>query len=318
MDVKDYYIGLDLGGTFIKYALGTKDGTLIYHDKKPSLSDRGQEEIFNNIFQIIETLLQRARKAGNRVKAVGFGSPGAIDFDRGRLVGSTPNIKHWTDADIRGNIEGRFDLPTFVDNDANVMVFAESRCGAAKGKKNVIALTLGTGIGGGILINNQVYRGDRFAGSELGHMSINFEGPRCDCGGIGCIEQYASAPAMERNYTKKLAQSGKAISKELSTVTIFERAKSGEPEAIKTIEDTTIYLGTALANIANIFNPAAIVIGGGVSAAGQPFIEKIDKEMRKRAMDPSVKNLKVVQAKLGNQAGMIGAIRLAAEMLETK
>jgi glucokinase len=314
MKLKDLYIGLDLGGTFIKYAIGMADGSLLYHNKKPSLSDREQSEIFYNIFALIEELKQKAKELQGEIKAIGFGSPGAINFDEGRLIGSTPNIKSWTDADIRGKIESKFNLPTWVDNDANLMVFAEARQGIAKGEKNVIALTLGTGIGGGILINNQVYRGDHFAGSELGHMSINFDGPRCDCGGIGCIEQYASAPAMEKNYEKKLIMANKSIPDDLSTVTLFERAGEREKEAIDTINDTAVYLGTALANIANIFNPAVIVIGGGVSAAGKIFINKIDAEMRRRAMPPSVRHLKVLAAKLGNSAGMIGAIRLAAEM----
>jgi len=311
---KDLFIGLDLGGTFIKYALGNSDAQLLIKGKKPTGADQPKEAIFAVIFQAIDELISQAEELGGRVAAIGFGSPGAVDFDHGRLMGNTPNIADWGDADIRSTIEGRYGIPLWADNDANVMTLAEARQGAAKGLKHVITLTLGTGIGGGIIIDGKLHRGVNYAGAELGHVTIKYDGEPCNCGGIGCIEQYASAPAMVRHYREKLSKSGKTALHRVTTETIFSQAKKGEAEAMATIDETCEYLGAALASILNIFNPQIIVIGGGVADAGDEFMQQIWNAMERRAMPPSLIDLKLVRAQLGNDAGMVGAIDLAAEM----
>ncbi|MDZ7372243.1 MAG: ROK family protein, partial [candidate division KSB1 bacterium] len=246
--------------------------------------------------------------------AIGVGSPGAIDFENGRLIGSTPNIPHWENADIRKQLEAEFSIPVWADNDANIMAFAEARHGAAEGGKNVICATLGTGIGGGILIDGELYRGKNYTAGEIGHMAIVHNGLPCNCGGKGCFEQYASAPAMVRHYAEILEANGKKLPKDASTVTIFANAAAGEKEAQQAIDVTVDYLGTGFASLANIFNPEIIVIGGGVAEAGDEFIAKIRENVFSKAMKPTLKDLKVVRATLGNDAGFIGAIILAAEM----
>ncbi|MBN1541666.1 ROK family protein [candidate division KSB1 bacterium] len=315
---KRIFIGLDLGGSFIKYALGDHHGDLLYTGKKPSRADQSQDVIFSVIYEIVDHLREKQKELDGEIAAIGFGSPGSVDFDRGRLIGATPNINEWTDADIRGRLQSRYNLPTWVDNDANVMAYAEARVGAGRGMKNIIALTLGTGIGGGILIDGKIYRGSTYAGAEIGHMSINFAGPPCNCGNYGCIEQYASAPAMLRFYEANLKAAGKSIPKDLSTFLLFERSDQGEPEAQKAIQETCRYLGYALANLANIFNPDAIIIGGGVADADDSLMEMIAQEMKKRALPPAVRNLQVKRAELGNRAGMVGAILLAADCLDAE
>jgi len=307
-------IGLDLGGTFLKYALGTPEGELLYKSKKPSHGKESRDVIFNVIFQAIDECLAQASKQKIEVAAVGCGTPGAVDFDRGKLRGNTPNLADWGNADIRTRIVKRYNLPTWVDNDANVMTLAESHCGAAAGYKTVIALTLGTGIGGGIMIDSQIYRGTHYAGAELGHITIQHDGRQCNCGGRGCIEQYASAPAMVRHYMEKTASATQVADTTINTEIIFARAAQGETAAIKTIDETCAYLGAALASIVNIFNPEIIVIGGGVAEAGEDFLGKIYNELKSRAMEPALRDLKLVPATLGNDAGMVGAIILAATM----
>lgn len=307
---KDFVIGMDLGGTFLKYALGTPDGELVVHKKTPSKGKEPKQEIFNVIFTAIEELLKIAQEQGGRVIAIGLGSPGAIDFEKGKQIGSTPNLPYWTDADIRGEIELKFGIPVWADNDANVMAFAESRMGAAKGYKYVIALTLGTGIGGGIILNKEIFRGANYAGAELGHITIDYNGLKCNCGGTGCIERYASATGMVENYAKRK----KIDPASVNTEKIFELAKAGESDALATIEDTCNCLGAALATLVNIFNPEIIIIGGGVGDAGDRFIEKIHNALKEKAMGPALLNLKLARARLGNKAGIIGAICLAAEM----
>lgn len=316
--LKEFIIGFDLGGTYLKYGLGTADNRILFKGQKPSRGDEPKEEIFGVFFECIDELLQIAAENDGRIVAIGVGSPGAIDFQKGRLKGNTPNLPHWGNADLRGTISGKYNIPLWADNDANVMVLAEARRGAAEGHENVIAITLGTGIGGGILINNQVYRGFNYAGAELGHASIMFDGLPCDCGGRGCIEKYASATAMIRNYVEKASTAGIAIPERMNAKLIFDRAHEGCEVANSVIDETCEYLGAFLASMVNIFNPEVIVIGGGVSHAGEEFIGRIRKSVHERAMAPNLVGLKIVQAKLGNDAGVVGAICLAAESYYSK
>lgn len=308
------YIGLDLGGTFLKYALGDDKGTILYKSKIPSHADEDKQDIFAAIFSAIEELLQTAEKQDGKIKAIGFGTPGVVDFEYGNLLGNTPNFKDWGDAQIRKEIEGKFNIPTWADNDANVMAFAEAKAGAARGHRFVICLTLGTGIGGGILIDGQVYRGSHYAGAELGHIVVEFNGLPCKCGGRGCLEQYASAPAMVRRYVGKLKNSGKEILQNVTTETIFTLAKEGDVHALETIDETCDYLGAGMASLANALNPEIFVLGGGVADAGDEFIKKVERALSSRAMDTAADGLKVVRATLGNDAGIVGAMLLAAEM----
>ena len=310
----EYFAGLDLGGTFLKYALGTADGNVLKKGKKPSRADESQADVFGVIFDSLDELKKEAKKRGGELKAVGIGSPGAIDFDKGQLIGSTPNIANWANANIRGTIEDKFNIPVWADNDANIMAFAESRQGAAKGFKNVICTTLGTGIGGGILIDGEMYRGTNYAGSEIGHMMIVHDGLPCNCGGRGCFEKYASAPAMVRQYIGLLTDSGKKVPENVSTLTIFKNAAEGQAEANDAIDITLGYLGTGFASLVNIFNPEILVVGGGVADAGADFIGRIQNAIAERAMKPALKGFKVVHAILGNEAGFVGGISLAAEM----
>ncbi len=307
------FIGLDLGGTFLKFALGKADGTVLANGKLPSRAQESQQEIFKVMFAAVEQMLDKAHALNLHVVGIGVGSPGAIDFDHGRVLGNTPNLPNWTNADIRGQLQGKFNIPVWADNDANLMTLAECRYGAAKGARFVVALTLGTGIGGGIVIENQLFRGARFSGAELGHMSINFAGPVCGCGGIGCIEAYASAPAMVKNYREKLIKKQLPVPNPMNTELIFTQARQGDPLANQVIDEICFYLGAALGNIINIFNPEVIVIGGGVADAGEAFIQRIWKAVQGRAMEPALQHARIERASLGNDAGMVGAIALAAD-----
>ncbi len=312
------FAGLDLGGSFLKYAVGDGSGKILYKNRKPSRADQSEEEVFNVMYEAIEELQSVAVRNNGELVAVGVGSPGSIDFEKGKMIGTTPNIVNWANVDIRGNLEKRFGLPVWADNDANIMAFAESRNGAAKGKRNVICATLGTGIGGGILIDGELYRGSGYSAAEFGHIVIVHGGLPCNCGGRGCFEQYASAPAMVRHYQAVLAASGKPAPPNLSTVVLFRHAAAGEPEAKEAIEITLDYLGTGFASLVNVFNPEMLVIGGGVAEAGDEFIAQIKQAIEHKAMKAALRGLQVVRAALGNDAGFIGGISLAAEMYSKK
>lgn len=307
------YIGLDLGGTFLKYALADEEGGILIKSKRPSQGDQKKEAIFSNIFFAIDEMAQAAQSRQLEIAAIGMGSPGAIEFNQCRLLGNTPNLPDWGDAEIRKEIGKHYPFPVWADNDANVAALAEVRQGAARGYKYVIAITLGTGIGGGVIINDEIFRGSHFSGAELGHMSIDYNGLPCGCGGVGCIEAYASAPAMVRNYVGKLQKNKTVVPAMVNTELIFANAQKGELAAMQVIDETCEYLGAALASYTNIFNPEIFVIGGGVADAGDEFMTRIWNAMVKRAMDAPLRNLKLVRAQLGNDAGVVGAICLAMD-----
>lgn len=305
------FIGLDLGGTNLKYGVGDRKGNILIKKIRPSQAQESVDKIFENFYIAISELQQ---EAGDEILGIGIGTPGSVDFDKGQLIGKTPNIPHWTDAPIKKTIEDRFHIPVWVDNDANVMALAEARVGAAKGYAYALCLTLGTGIGGGIILENKVYRGSTFSAAEVGHITIKMNGKRCNCGNIGCFEIYASAPAMINRYRRKLRRNGLLYdNNKLTTEFIFQKATEHEAFAIETINETCDYLGAGITSLINVLNPQVVVIGGGVANAGEAFIERIEQVVRQRGMKANSQHLKVVKATLGNDAGIVGAIMLAAE-----
>lgn len=308
------FIGLDLGGTNLKYALGTDAGEIVTKRSKPSLADQPQAAIFENMYAAVDELLAEAKSKGEKVAAIGVGSPGSIDFEKGQLLGSTPNIASWTNAPIKTNFEARFNIPTWADNDANLMALAEARKGAGQKYRSMLCITLGTGIGGGIIINNQVHRGVHSSAAEVGHIIIEFDGKPCNCGNNGCLEAYASAPAMVERYRRKLRRTGVMYNvEELSTEFIFQKAALNEDLAKETINETCDYLGAGIASIVHIIDPDIVVVGGGVAEAGSEFIKRIEQGAKMFALKPVAKTLKVVKSQLHNDAGIVGAILLATE-----
>lgn len=278
------------------------------------MADRDQSTIFKNIYAGIEELLSEAAKQNETVTAIGVGSPGSIHFEKGQLIDSTPNIQSWTDAPIKKNIEARFNITTWADNDANVVALAEARVGAGKGYPNALFLTLGTGIGGGIILNHQLLRGAHHSAAEVGHVIVVFKGRPCNCGNRGCLEAYASAPAMVKRYRRKLKRTGVEYKiADLSTEYIFHKAAMNEDLAKQTIQEACEYLGVGIASIVNVIDPDIVIIGGGVSEAGPEFISCIENEVKKHAIKAIARKLKVIKASLGNDAGVVGAILLAAE-----
>jgi glucokinase len=314
----DLYIGLDLGGSFLKYALGDDRGTLLTDGVRQSRAQSAAEDIFNNIFLAVEKLLEAALIHNGAVKGIGIGSPGVIDAERGTLLGQSPNLPHWADIEIAPTIERKFGVPAFADNDANIMTIAEMELGAGKGFRNAICLTVGTGIGGGLFIDGKLFRGSEYAGSELGHIVIESDGLPCPCGGRGCLEQYASAPAILRLYGEALAEEGRRVDGDLDVKDIFEKLTTGDNAAKKAIDRASEYLGVGIASLVNALNPEVIIIGGGVSNAGSVYIEKVAKIAHERAMANASKNLQVRKAEMGNQAGVIGALLYARKRIEQR
>lgn len=301
-----YAIGIDLGGTAIKYGICSREGEIVREFSRPTHADSPVDAILEHLIEAAEEALAFARSQGMSIDAIGLGTPGSVDVEEGFLKGNTPNFKHWRNVPIKRRMEDRLQIPVFVDNDANVMAFGEARFGAGQGSDQVVCITLGTGIGGGVIIDGKLFRGSMYAGAELGHMSICYNGHPCRCGGVGCWERYASATAMIEHYAQ--LNPDDPVS---DTRTIFERYHASEPAAQQVVETEIRMVAVGIANLINIFNPRKIIIGGGVSEAGDWFVERIAGAARERAMEPALENLEIVRATLGNKAGWLGAAAFA-------
>lgn len=312
-------IGIDLGGASLKYALGNNRGEILKEGKRPSHAAEKPGIIINEISQAILELVSYAKREGLEPLVIGMGTPGAVNIETGVLKGSTPNFKYWRNVAIKNELENRVDLPVFVDNDANMMAIGEATYGAGIGHQNMICLTIGTGIGGGVIVNGELIRGSYYCGAELGHTTIKYDGLKCRCGGKGCLERYASASAMIEFYDKKLVTHSSSEKKEMIDVEyIFEQMRSGNPTAIEVIEQSTYFLGRGIANFINIFNPTIIIIGGGVAEAGEIYLRKVEEVAFRYSMDSTKEYVKIVGAKLGNKAGCLGAMSFAFDQLARK
>jgi glucokinase len=312
-------VGVDLGGTSIKYALVNINGKIYKESQRPTNSEAKSAVILNDIKDAILEMKNYADDLGCSITAIGLGSPGCVDINKGFLMGSTPNFRYWRDVFIAKELGAKIKLPVFVDNDANLMALGEAKFGAGNGAKQVICITVGTGIGGGIIIDGKLYRGFTFAGAELGHMSIVADGLPCNCGGKGCLEQYASASAIIRAFKKySLQDKVKIEKKEPDVKWIFELFEKGNKIAAKAIKECTHYLGIGLSNFINIFNPELIIIGGGVAEAGDVFINLVNKAAFQYAMAKAKESVRIIPAKLGNKAGFLGAAIFAFQCMNNR
>ena len=281
-------IGIDVGGTYIRG--GIVSGNKITSRLKINTeAKKGRKAVIKNILDSVKTLHSKD------IAAIGLGVPGLVDVKRG-VVKYSPNLP-LKGADIKKLISKTFRKPVFVDNDANCFALSELIYGAGRGKKNIIGITLGTGIGGGIIIGGKLYYGRGNAG-ELGHMTINFDGPKSKCGNDGCVESYASIRGII----------GRAKGLDIENPReLFGLAEDGDKKALKLWDETGFYLGVAIANYANIFDPDVIVLGGNISKAWKFFYKNMNLTIKKKAL---VKDVKVAKSRLGDDSGVLGAAAL--------
>lgn len=289
-------IGVDIGGTKILSAVIDKEGNIIKSLRVPSEGKEGREKILSHLYEAIEGVLS------NDIEGIGIGTAGQVDPDTGTIVTATPNLKDWAGTQLKNIIEERFKLPTYVDNDGNVAALGEWWAGGGKGARCLLCLTIGTGIGSGIVYNGKVFRGAKGVGAELGHMSIKYDGVKCNCGGIGCIEAYASGPALIR----KIQEKGKFI---MTPEEVQRYAESGDKIVLEAIEEIGTLLGYAIVSFINIFNPDIILLSGGVSNLSDFLIKPIRKIVDTYAL-PGGRDVKITRAALGEQAGVVGASAL--------
>ena len=310
--MKDYFIGLDLGGTNIRAAAITKEEEILHRVKIATEVSKGKESVIANILKIIETIREKTK--GFKLSAIGMGIPGIIFFDKG-IVARSPNFPDWIDFNLRERLSKDLDVPFYIDNDANLAAFGEGCIGAGRNYNSFCMLTLGTGVGGGIILNKNIWRGEYGMAGELGHITIYPDGHPCPCGNKGCLEQYASATgivrmAMEGNPPSPTFTKG---GKEgiITADMIFQLAKEGDRFALEIFQKMGRILGIGIADLVNILNIELFVLGGGVADSWDYFIDSAIDEIKKRTYRITGERVKVVKAELGDDAGIFGAAYMA-------
>ena len=308
------YIGIDLGGTFIKGGIVNDLGEVIVMDKTPTESEKGGEKVMDNVAFLVSSLLEKSGISGSDTEGIGMGVPGMIDSKNGVVVFS--NNLQWHHLRIAEGLTKRTGLSVSIANDANVAALGEAMYGAGSDVDDSILLTLGTGVGGGIIVGNQLVEGNKSAGAELGHMVIAHGGEQCTCGRKGCLEAYASATALIRD-TKRAMENHKdskmweiGSTDKVTGKTAFDYMND-DKYAKEVVDNYIEMLGCGIANIANIFRPHTVMLGGGVCAQGdnliKPLQKVVDREIFAGNLGPKCP---IAIAKLGNEAGVLGAAAL--------
>lgn len=306
-------IGIDVGGTNVKLALVDDKGNITYSNSVPTRAEMGYEYTVNNIKQAIRDLLVETKLSTKDIEGIGFGFPGQVDYKSG-VVRLAPNIPGWVDVPIAKLIEDEFKIPTRVDNDVRCAALGELNYGAGKGCENLICITVGTGIGSGLIINGKLVRGASNAAGEIGHIKLQMhDGPICGCGDTGCMEAFASGPsivAMAENYIrggKSTKFREMANGAQITPYIVCEAAKAGDPVAKRIFAIMGEYIGIGLASVVNLLNPEKIIVGGGVADAGDLLLNPMKQTLKDRAMKIAGDAVEIVPAQLGNTAGVIGA-----------
>ena len=317
---EQYIVGVDLGGTNIVAGAMSLDGARSHAMRSiPTNSSVGDEGVAERIVGLVQSVILDTIESGNASRrdflGIGIGAPGPLDREKG-VVLVAPNLG-WKDFPLRDRIQDKLNLPATLDNDANCATFGEWWQGAARGGKNVVGLTIGTGIGGGLILDGALYHGSSDMAGEVGHTTIDLNGRHCKCGNYGCLEAYASAPAIATRAREVLVREESESTipamvngkfDDITAQIVYDAAKQGDPVASEIVRDTARYLGAGVANLLNIFNPDTVVIAGGVTAAGDALFVPLRAEVRRRAFSPAVRAMRLVAGELPGTAGVVGAV----------
>ena len=309
-------IGIDIGGTAIKIAVVWNDGRVVESRQIPTQADAGPEAAQARILACIAALQQAHGLESAAMRALGMDSAGIIDSSN-NLVLDAPNLRSWQRYPLAARLGAALGVPAFLENDVNAMAYGEWHCGAGRGVRDLLCLTLGTGVGGGLVLNGELYRGAGGAAGEVGHMSLDRNGPRCACGNFGCLERYVGAQYIVARAQAMLERDPRSSSLRdvasnlITPLVISQAAAAGDGIAAAVWEETGIWLGVALASLVNVLNPERIVIGGGVARAGELLLAPARRTILERAMALPAARAEVVTAALGNDAAVVGAAMLA-------
>jgi glucokinase len=323
---KPLFVGLDVGGTAMKAGVVDDSGKSLASVSLPTEPHRGQEL---GLERMCETIRQAVAAAGlnlHDISAIGVATPGTMDIPAGIIL-DPPNLKPWRNVPVRDHVQKVFNIPTAFQNDANAAAFGEFWAGAGRDVHSMVLFTLGTGVGGGIIIGDMVLEGEHSHGGELGHMKIEITNPRqCGCGRFGCLEAYASATSVVKRANEALASKGvdstllglQAKEEGLTARDIFEAAAAGDKLADQIVEDTAYYLAIGTMNMMHTIDPDMVVFTGGMIAAGAPFLQRIRKFVNELAFPVPAERTTICYAKLGSDAGYTGAAACGRQLFLRK
>jgi glucokinase len=314
-----FVLGIDIGGTNLVVGSVAEDGSVLHAKRsEPTRAEAGSTDVVDRLVAMAERAIAETRRAapGAEIVGVGVGAPGPLDTKSG-IVLLTPNLG-WVNLPLRQIIHDRLGLPASLDNDANCAVLGEWWVGAARGTKNAIGLTIGTGIGGGIILDGRLYHGASDVAGEIGHTTIDTEGRRCKCGNYGCLEAYASGPnialrareALEAGAESALPSHCGGDLSRITAQTVYDAAYAGDELALEVVNDTARFLAVGVANLLNVFNPEVVVVCGGVTLAGDHLFVPLRREVARRAFKPAVAACRIVPGELVGTAGVYGAAKV--------
>jgi glucokinase len=307
-----YIVGIDVGGTNIVAGTVAEDGSEVLGlVSEPTLAEQGADAVVARIVKLARASMAEARRKD--IVGAGIGSPGPLNTETGVVI-LTPNLG-WVNMPLRDRIADALKLPATLDNDANCAIFGEWWRGAAQGVDHLVGLTIGTGVGGGIVLGGEIYHGASDVAGEIGHMTIEANGRRCKCGNYGCLEAYASGPAIAARAVEGIESGAETalpqyVAGDLSRITaqvVYEAAHDGDAYALEAVRDTAKLLGAGVANIVNIFNPEVVVICGGVTLAGEKLFGPLRSEVQRRAFKPAWEVCRILPGTLTGTAGVYGA-----------
>lgn len=301
-------IGIDLGGTLIKYALIDKTGNIVLYKTHSTEADISREKVFHNLEVCANDALETAKLSNCNVLGIGVGIPGVVE--NGIVQGGAENLPDWENLHFEDLFRIQIGLPVYIENDANLMGLAEVRYGCCVGITDAIFLTIGTGVGGAMILNGSLYSGYRNRGAELGHIIIEKNGEKCSCGATGCLQAHASTYSLIRDYKNLLHQKNRVVPLKINGEFIVQQYKLNEGVALEVMDRHFSYLAAGVASFINIFGPQKIVIGGGISESGDFYIENVRNRALKIAMKETSVFTQIEKASLGNKAGVLGAAAL--------
>ena len=304
------YLGIDIGGTAAKFGLVDEDGNILHRSEFSVSFDGYETPILKTVLEKTEYFVASGGLSFRDISGIGVSATGQIDSVNGEVIGSAGHIKNWVGSKIKESFEKKHSIKTIVINDANSAALGEKWIGAGKGYKDIVAVTIGTGVGGGIIVNDRILLGKKGLAGEIGHIVIHGSGESCSCGNTGCLEKYASTTALVRKVSALQKKNPSAFPKEfeenLNGRKIFDALK-GNSLLEKAVDNWVDDISLGIISLVHIFNPELVIIGGGVSGRKE-FIEALSKRVNEKIMPRFLEGLEIVPAKLGNDAGLIGAI----------
>ena len=310
------YLGIDIGGTAVKFGLVNGEGVMVSEVLEyPVKFDNYETPIIETVVKSAREFMSKNNKNFFDINGIGVSATGGINSKLGIVEGSAGHIKNWEGTNIKKRLEAEFGMNTAVLNDANAAALGEMWKGAAKGRENVVVMTIGTGVGGGIIVDSKILLGSKGFAGEIGHIPVNVDGEKCSCENTGCIEHYGSTSALVRN-VKNAVISGEITGikeEEVDGRLIFKEVAAGNKAVIKYVDEWINYISAALVGLVHTFNPEMVILGGGVSKQKELFVDKVRDKVLHSVMDNFAQDLRVEAAELGNNAGIIGAVKFVID-----